>query len=597
MIYILLAVLVIVAGCGPVVGGSGADEVRPATSTVAAQRPPAANTYAALFEKRSAAIEAARSADGFTRRAVGDPKACYEPNAEDRDRGLVFYRPSLGAHFKGARPSVDEARRSLALEAAGGETESTLLAAWALEPASRLEWRAGERPAALADVAVEVLPVLTVPIRLGRSKEYELRGTWIADGPAAVDLAEEERAAWLVRIRVPGGTPAGSYTVPLEYRLDGTTWRAGVPVQLNVLPFDLVDPSERNYVFGAFCARSRLSAAQYAQMKAHGVDAGLWFWDSNGMRLLNDGGKLRMDFARIDRTMDRIKAAGMRGPVVLALGNDRTGHFEWHICRKFELPMQPRVKRHGKSVRLAALDDPKIEELIVEALRQVFAHAAERKWPEIVVMPYDEPTERLMDEHRRMVRIFRTHFPEVRLYGCSMNRLKWAEQVADCDIIVSNGSFEAIRKMTRQKKLASWFYGGCTVSRGFQVNRWRYGLQRFAHGAEGSWFWSYDFFTGDPWTEFDGSRGDSAWVICWPPLAKGAPSVNTVSYEGLREGVDDVRYALTLESMIEKADPAVAKPVRAAYEGLLGRMRGARRGRAEVDGFRRALVELMLKLR
>jgi hypothetical protein len=64
----------------------------------------------------------------------------------------------------------------------------------------------------------------------------------------------------------------------------------------------------------------------------------------------------------------------------------------------------------------------------------------------------------------------------------------------------------------------------------------------------------------------------------------------------LREGADDVRYALTLESMIERADAAAAKPVREAYEKLLARMRAAGGQTPEMPGVRRALVELILKL-
>ena len=69
------------------------------------------------------------------------------------------------------------------------------------------------------------------------------------------------------------------------------------------------------------------------------------------------------------------------------------------------------------------------------------------------------------------------------------------------------------------------------------------------------------------------------------------------AFGDIRDDLELLRYALTLESKIEDADPATAKQVREEREELLARMRGARRGTAEVDGFRRALVELILKLR
>ncbi|MGB2823480.1 MAG: hypothetical protein WBF17_21050 [Phycisphaerae bacterium] len=65
-----------------------------------------------------------------------------------------------------------------------------------------------------------------------------------------------------------------------------------------------------------------------------------------------------------------------------------------------------------------------------------------------------------MDEHRRMVRLFRERFPDVRLYGVTMNRLKWAETVLDTDILVSNGDFGRIRALATRHGKAAWFYGG-----------------------------------------------------------------------------------------------------------------------------------------
>jgi hypothetical protein len=198
-----------------------------------------------------------------------------------------------------------------------------------------------------------------------------------------------------------------------------------------------------------------------------------------------------------------------------------------------------------------------------------------------------------MDEHKRMVRLFRTHFPKVRLYGVTMNRLSWAEMVSDCDILVSNGDWARIRALATERKLGVWFYGGVQTSRGYGGCRWRYGLRPYAYRPDGMWFWCYNFHVGDPWNEFDGFTPDSAWVIRWPPLAEGAKSVETLAYEGLREAVDDVRYAMTLEARLAEKD---VSEVRAAYENWLHGLQGAEPAGADVVRLRDKLIEWLLRL-
>jgi hypothetical protein len=244
---------------------------------------------------------------------------------------------------------------------------------------------------------------------------------------------------------------------------------------------------------------------------------------------------------------------------------------------------------------MAVLDDPRIEQRMVEAFQQLFEHAKTNDWPEIVILPYDEPTERLMNEHKRMVRLFRKHFPKVRLYGVTMNRLKWAEMVLDTDILVTNGDWARIRALASEHKKQMWCYGSVTTAHGYAGCRWRYGLRPYAFGPDGMWFWCYNFHVADPWNEFDGFTPDSSWVIRWPPLAEGGASTETLAYEGLREATTDVRYAMTLEAALAARKDAKAERVRAAYAAWRKGLQGASQP-SPVASQRERLVEWLLEL-
>jgi hypothetical protein len=554
-----------------------------------------AGDYDALMAKARQAMEHAAKS-GRKLAAPSPPGEPHKPTAAEEKRGLVVFQPPMHEAFQDRPPAAGEVRDAVELRAALGETESCLVAVHALRDQKHLGWS----PAAAmpAGVRLEALPVILAPMAERRSDGYRVAGMWLADG-GWVDVPAGHSRAWLLRMHISGSAKPGEHVVRCV--LSGQAGRAAgaeLTVCLRVLPFGLVDPWQRRYTFGAFCAGANFSEAQYAGMKAHGIEAILWFWGHYGLDVRNESGKLRMGFAELDQTVRRFQKAHLRGPIVLALGNDSCGHFERAICQAFKLPMQPRVQRRGKVVQLAVLEDPRIEELMVEALRQLFAHAEAGRWPEIAILPYDEPTERLMDEHRRMVGLFRKHFPKVRLYGVTMDRLNLARMVLDTDILVCNGDFARIRALATENRKSAWFYGSVTTAQGYAGCRWRYGLRSYAYGADGMWFWCYNFHVGDPWNDFDGSTPDSSWVICWPPVKEGGASVETLAYEGLREAVDDVRYAMTLEQMlVEGGRSGALEALGAEYQQWRKGLQAARPEPAQIARYRDWLIERILAAR
>jgi hypothetical protein len=69
-------------------------------------------------------------------------------------------------------------------------------------------------------------------------------------------------------------------------------------------------------------------------------------------------------------------------------------------------------------------------------------------------------------------------------------------------------------------------------------------------GCSGQLFWTYRSIQGDPYNDLDGTGAD---VVCtYPPYGKhkGGPAID---WEAHREGIDDLRYILTLENLIDKA--------------------------------------------
>lgn len=492
------------------------------------------------------------------------PENPYEPTEAEQKQGFAVWFPPIEQPFTGGIPGAGQVPGAAKLTLAQGETGALLVAVYALRDLRKVSVLALEPEKLRPRADAQVLPLIQAPISVRKrvrnngnmdaeqaKSEYRIEGFWLADS-GSFDIPKGEARAFIVRLGNPEKYQAQK--IPLKLALLGDEKElAAMEIEVAPRSFALADAWERHYVFGAFCAGADFTEAEFKQMKAHGIEAIQWFWGHHAMDLKKENDKLVVDFTELDRVVGAFTKAGMRGPIVLALGNDSCGHYERKICQLFERPMQPQVKRDKKEVKLATLDDKVTEGLIADGLKQLFAHAAEKKYPEIVVMPYDEPTERLMDEHRRMVKLFREHFPKVRLYGCTMDELKLANQLTDTDILVSNGDFKRIRALTKSKKLSSWFYGGVTGAQGYASARVKYGFAPYCFGPDGMWFWCYNYCQADPYNDFDGNIPDSAWIEVWPPLAKGGPGTECISFEGMREAVNDVRYGLTLDALLEKA--------------------------------------------
>ena len=356
------------------------------------------------------------------------------------------------------------------------------------------------------------------------------------------------------------------------------------PLTVKVRPYALQEPSR---FIGAFCStRIAPSVATFREWKDHGVNGMLWFWSGLPWKFEIDGGKLKIDFSDTVTIIDRIAEAKLTGAVTIALGNDRNGHYERDLCSLYGRPLAEKTEVGGKTARVARLDDEVISKAYMEGVRQFNELVkSKRKWPEVTLLHYDEPTERLMPEATLRYKQIKKVAPKLRVYGVTMNRLRWAKMLAPIsDILVCNGDYARISALGEETGKAVWGYSSATASGGFGAGRFNMGLRLYRYKLGSHWFWCYDFFPGNPWNEFDASPGDADWVVAYPGPAQGQ-HVPTLTWEGFREAYDDMRYAATLEKLLAGSKGAARDRIAAEYKKFLAELPGRRGFRPEADGF------------
>ncbi len=101
------------------------------------------------------------------------------------------------------------------------------------------------------------------------------------------------------------------------------------------------------------------------------------------------------------------------------------------------------------------------------------------------------------------------------------------------------------------------------------INRRNYGLNLYFDNYDGVCNFMYNSLFGDPWNDFDHWR-DHCYTY---PTQDGV--IDTIAWEGFREGIDDIRYATTLRLAIREAlasgdakRAAVARAAEAWLDGL-----------------------------
>ncbi len=89
-----------------------------------------------------------------------------------------------------------------------------------------------------------------------------------------------------------------------------------------------------------------------------------------------------------------------------------------------------------------------------------------------------------------------------------------------------------------------------------EIFRYKRGLYLWQNDYDGAMDYAYQHSMGFIWNDFDYTRyRDLAFTY---PTTTGV--IDTIAWEGYREGVDDLRYLATLESIIQQVTDKSDKP-------------------------------------
>jgi len=444
---------------------------------------------------------------------------------EDEARGYVAFIPHwMTVVYPVTVPRAEDLKRPLGCFACPGEYEPMTVAVRALKTLSGTVCSLSDLtgPGVIPASAVEVRTVKCWPQRWGSSWSTEWRVVpELLEKARPMDIAVDTTQVFWLTVRVPDETAAGTYTgkVRLTARNAGTL---ELPISVEVLPFTLVDNEwpVGMYWYEVTGDDYSLRDAQIRDMIEHGMTT--LTMGQLLPELHNDNGELRVNTEDIEQYLREIKAMGIEGPIPYLIAN-----------------LMNLIKREFPDA-----SEEKREAFYVEVIRRIQDVSARADTPQLLFYPIDEISRddaKGKEAHDMCALIGKV--PGAVSY-VTVNNYAGGEKWGDTfDIWCGNIPYtkeQEERLLARGKRYMR--YGSAYQYDARKArNSCGFGFYRFP--AEAMYYWHYQSINGDAWNDLDGDARD--WCAVYP--GENGELVPTIDWEGLREGVDDMRYIATLK--------------------------------------------------
>jgi len=520
--------------------------------------------------------------------AAGEPAELTE--AQQKVGFVPFVAEDADAYRRHLRPSAAALKRPVRFAACPGEYEPGVFAVRTLAPLTDLHCRVTD----LKSAAGQVIPRGQFELRIVQFRlcltDYRLRDRAFRNVPELLEPAQPislpgntTQPYWLT-LHVPEDAVPGEYRGEVKIEADGG--RSSVlPLLVRVRPFRLEGPKDRVWALYVDSWRwakrypeDKDLLAEAKDIRAHGVRSLVLSASREFVR--RDGSFAEWNDPNLTRALPLLREAGLDGPIVLGLG--------------FLEELLTRGKLRGPTGEVPDWADfswsLEIQNRYVDALRLVSREFETRRWPAFLFLG----TEAVAGDRGNLSRA-RWEYQLARRAGLkslfigdpAFAREELAElldiRCFDAGLAVNTGEHAAAR-FTECRAAGGKFWwrgvGSFNLHEGNLVrNRYLAGLLHYKSAADGCLIWTFQRPRGSAFNDFDGITNAPRFPkdCCLTyPSRESAENIPTPQWEGIREGIDDYRYAHTLDERLrakiksgDAKEKERAEKIRKAFRELL----------------------------
>lgn len=490
----------------------------------------------------------------FVERVYVEKKTAAKPSAESEKRGYqLFNRNWMDLLFDVSVPETDTGKISLKTAAAPGEFEPVSFGVRGLRNISRLTLKQlsdfKDSEGRIIPVKVDIGVVEAIAKRTTNytgSSEVMTAPQYIENSDSLTLKKGESRQFWLT-LQPADDAPAGVCSAVFELS-DGTTVEK-IPVELKVYPFKL--DKLKNMDISLFSYNEERTPEEIERtvkdMADHGCTT-LYCYTNTTLAFKGDTPEtfaVDWENSTLPPFMKSFRAHGMSGRVHLTLPGA-------YYAVEERFPKQWR-------------------EVYSRILKEIEAKRKSEGWPDFVYWSFDEvlSNTNLIPHYKRDVKLQKelglTTGNDHIWYKTARFNQKDCDEIAPfIDVFINRFNTKNFwyvdtwdQMMKRCKELGKELipYNSNNAITFAQPAAARYSFGWFARtaglGISGHFIYVYRLIYNNPYNDLDGTCTD--WIFHYPPFngRKGGPSLDWESY---REGVDDLRYIVTLENLIAEAE-------------------------------------------
>lgn len=387
------------------------------------------------------------------------------------------------------------------------------------------------------------------PTRIWPSARFPGDGFGRVGADGEMTLAARAARSFRVTVRTPEDAPAGKYVG--EVVLESCLGAHRFPVEFTVLPLTLERTGRE--IVGMMMSGPQ-DAASCRALAALGVTATSQWYDPDFLPLIRERGSLTFDYTLQDAYMHRLAGAGLDGPHLVFAGSASSPRFDNALAETTGI----------------AIDSTGYLQSYALAVQGIFSQARQAGWPPPVWGILDR-----LAAGGSGIDWFNSRAGELRrIAGGAVSlvspiiaeALKTASLDSLVDYRLAGGDAVLRDRASGQHQ---WGFDTCTQRDSASAARWRVGFGPWQRRLDGVYIWAWNWVGGGhPWNDFDAPVMD--WMLSYRDLDDSY--VPTPAWEGIREGVDDLRYLHTLQVLLD-SQPSDYPPAEQA-RGDLERLRG-----------------------
>ena len=525
--------------------------------------------------------ERLKSNPKYRKRIYISNKTMPAPAKESVESGFMIYPVNyMDMIFPESFPAADTAVPELKISAAKGEFEPGSFCIIPLKDGEKYSFSVGRFRNGSNEIPAENLKLGYVrhlprrTIACYGASEY-MDGPQYIEGNIPQKFPAKQISQFFLTVKVPENAAPGVYSGSITISA-GKNNRV-LPVKLTVYPFVL--DRTFGYDIGMSTAMQNIGfdddAAEIKDLRDHGINT-LFIQTGIGGDYVEISGdtpetiKVDYDNSRLFKIMKEMKRLGFEGHIRMECG------FALRYAQKF-LP-----------------DKKAYDQAIVNIMSQINNHAKEKCYAPMCFQLYDE-----IVSHPHMLDAYYEGIKRLKAAGITIigNHMwkkttrAYPEKVARCipyiDIFSMRynsrnlwyvDAWDEIEDACKEDGKVLHAYNSNNAVTFTQTATMRYMVGWFfrtaGKGTRGHGTWCYQWPNGNPYEEFDSSGSD--WIYFYPPNPNeniaGGPSIN---WECMREGIDDLRYILTLENLIARAAKSGNTQAAASGKKLLKKLQNA----------------------